>query len=74
MFHENQTIEDIEKLTKSSYISINAKDIYQAPEQIATYDNEVHKEIPEVDQKEEEEDAKQGEIQSSHREATELSQ
>ena len=75
MFYENQTIEDIEKPIMSSNSKISAQDFVPntAPSQTAT--DEVHEEIPEAEQGDEEEkDIEQGEIQSSPSEGVGLSQ
>lgn len=63
VFHENQTIENIEKPMKS--FSSMAYDFVRnaAPAQITTDNNKMHKELPEAEE-EREDDVKLGEIQS----------
>ena len=54
VFHENQTIKDIEEPTMSTQSKSNAPDIFSNPAS-ATEDGEMQEEVPEVEQVEEEE-------------------
>ena len=51
MFHENQTIKDIEKPIMSFDSKISAQNFVPntAPAQIETNDNVVHEEVPEAE-------------------------